>query len=132
MSSREQAMVSLLSELAFSFDGAFLGVALACAAVRSVLSYASTSKALRKVTEAPSVTVSDLRSILADDGYETPNESQPSHGKLVIVRGTVAAKSAIEGCSQGFKTNVLVSQESGDRAVAIQRTVTVRVSLFGW
>lgn len=117
-SSQERAIVSLLSEVAFSFDGAFLGVALAFAAVRTVLKYVSNSAALCKVREVPYVTVSGLRSILESENY---NESQPSNGKLVIVRGTVDT----EGSWNSLKTNVLVSQESGHRAVAIQRTLTV-------
>ncbi|KAF3452032.1 hypothetical protein FNV43_RR08128 [Rhamnella rubrinervis] len=116
-SSQERAIVSLLSEVALSFDGAFLGVALAFAAVRTVFKYVSNSAALCKVREAPYVTVSDLRSILES---ENSNESQPSNGKLVIVRGTVET----EGSWNSLKTNVLVSQESGHRAVVIQRTLT--------
>lgn len=122
MSANEQAL-SLLGQLAFSFDGAVLGVALAYVAVRSVLKYTSTSSALRKLRKAPSVSVSDLRTVL--NAPETSNESQSSDGKLLIVRGTVEAKSAIELNWKCLKPNVLVSQESGDRAVLIERTQTV-------
>ncbi|KAH7547082.1 hypothetical protein FEM48_Zijuj01G0269400 [Ziziphus jujuba var. spinosa] len=121
MSANEQAL-SLLGQLAFSFDGAVLGVALAYVAVRSVLKYTSTSSALRKLRKAPSVSVSDLRTVL--NAPETSNESQSSDGKLLIVRGTVEAKSAIELNWKCLKPNVLVSQESGDRAVLIERTQT--------
>lgn len=126
MSSNEQAL-SLLGQLAMCFDGAVLGVALAYVAVRSVLKYTSTSSALRKLSKAPSVRVSDLRTILNVDNSETPNDSQSSDGKLVIVRGTVEAKSAIEANWKSLRPNVLVSQESGDRAVVIQRTQTVYI-----
>ena len=131
MSSNEQAVVSLLSQLALSFDGAVLGVALAYAAVRSILKFTSTSSALGKLRKAPSVGVADLRLILAADGSsDGSNESRPSDGKLVIVRGTVDAKSAMEGSWKGLRSNVLVSQESGDKAVIIQRTQTVCVFFF--
>lgn len=130
-------MVSLLSQLALSFDGAVLGVALAYAAVRSVLKYTSTSSALCKLRKAPSVKVSDLRSILAADASsEGSNESRPSDGKLVIVRGTVEAKSVIDGSWKSLRPNVMVSQESGDKAVVIQRTQTCIYNewkgFFGW
>ncbi|KAL5579560.1 hypothetical protein UlMin_012002 [Ulmus minor] len=136
MSSHEQALVSLLSQLALSFDGAVLGVALAYAAVRSVLKFTSTSSALRKLKKAPSVKVSDLRSILAVENSENSNDSEPSDGSLVIVRGTVEAKSAIDGNWKSLKPNVLVSQESGDKGVIVQRTQTCIYNewkgFFGW
>ncbi|KAF3452033.1 hypothetical protein FNV43_RR08129 [Rhamnella rubrinervis] len=118
MSSDDRAVLSLLSDIAFSFDGAVLGAALAYAAVRSVLKYAFTSAVLCKLRKAPYVRVSDLRSIV------TVDDSENSKGKLVIVRGIVEEKSVIGGNSKSLGTNVFVSQESGDRAVAIQRTLT--------
>lgn len=121
MSSDDRAMLSLLSDIAFSFDGAVLGVALAYAAVRSVLKYAFTTAVLCKLREAPYVRVSDLRSIL------TVDDSENSNGKLVIVRGVVQE---IDGNSKSLGTNALVSKESGDRAVAIQRTLTVFVVVW--
>lgn len=125
MSSHDQALVSLISQLALSFDGAVLGAVLAYSAVRSVLKFASTNSALRKLRKAPSVKVSDLRSIIDVDESESSSESQPSDGKLVIVRGTVEAKSAIDGSSKTLRPNVLVSKESGDKAVIVQRIQTV-------
>lgn len=126
MSSHDQVVVSLLSQLALSFDGAVLGVALAYAAVRSVLKFRATSSALRKVRNAPSVGVSDLRSILAIEDSSSPSsdDSQSSDQMFVVVRGTVEAKSAVDPNWISFKPHVLVSQESGDKAVAVQRTQT--------
>lgn len=142
MSTHEQAVASLLTNLAFSFDGAVLGFALAYAAVRSILRFTSNSSALRKLRSAPSVRVSDLRSVLADDSESSSsssssgNESEISTsskgeivGRLVIVRGVVEAKSAVDGNWKSLRPNVLVSQESGDKAVIIQRTQTVCISL---
>uniref|UniRef100_A0A803QQW7 RING-type E3 ubiquitin transferase n=1 Tax=Cannabis sativa TaxID=3483 RepID=A0A803QQW7_CANSA len=125
MSSQEQALLSLLSHLAFSGDGAVLGLALAYAAVRSILKYRTTSSALKKLRKAPSVKVSDLRSVMAIDNSDTSNESQSSDGKILIVRGTVEAKSVIDGSWKSLRPSVLVSQESGEKAVIIQRTQTV-------
>lgn len=127
MSSDDQDLVSLLSQLALSLDGAVLGVALAYAAARSIFKFTSNSSALRKLRKAPSVNVSDLRSILAVDESESSSESKPSDGNLLIVRGTVEAKSAIDG---NWKNHVLVSQESGDKAVIIQRTQTVLLYFY--
>ena len=127
MSSQEQAILSLLSHLALSCDGAVLGVALAYAAVRSVLKFTSNSSALHKLREAPTVKVSGLRSILSNDNdnSQTSNQSQPSDGKILIVRGSVEAKSTIDGNWKSLRPNVLVSQESGDKGVILQRTQTV-------
>ncbi|XP_059456911.1 E3 ubiquitin-protein ligase SPL2 [Corylus avellana] len=135
MSSHEQALVSLLSQLALSLDGAVLGMALAYAAARSVLKFTATSSALRKIRRAPSLEVSDLRSILpVEDSSSGP--SQQSDQMIVVVRGTVEAKSAVDLNWKSFKPNVLVSQESGDKAVIVQRTQTCIYNewkgFFGW
>nr|XP_023914006.1 E3 ubiquitin-protein ligase SPL2 [Quercus suber] len=141
MSSPEQALASLLSQLALSFDGAVLGIALAYAAVRSLLKFSATSSSLNKILKAPSVVhVSDLRSILAvHDDQDSSSSSQPSdhhHQKLVVLRGTVEAKSAVDSSWKTFKPNVLLSQESGDKAVVVQRTQTCIYNewkgFFGW
>ncbi|KAI4381833.1 hypothetical protein MLD38_007868 [Melastoma candidum] len=145
MSTPEQAIVSLLSQFALSFDGAFLGVTLAYAAVRSIVKYTSSSSALRRLRSAPSVRVSDLRLLLNDDDSASSASSSSSasrtsdgesssaggmgEGKLVILRGVVEAKSNVDGSNgwkglRGNNQGVLVSQESGDRAVIIQRTQT--------
>ena len=133
MSSPDQAIASLLSQLALSFDGAVLGIALAYAAVRSLLKFSATSSSLNKILKAPSVAhVSDLRSILAVHDDRDSSSSQPSdnHQKLVVLRGTVEAKSAVDSSWKTFKPNVLLSQESGDKAVVIQRTQTVRFTFY--
>ncbi|GMY34785.1 E3 ubiquitin-protein ligase SPL2 [Fagus crenata] len=133
MSSPEQALASLLSQLALSFDGAVLGVTLAYVAVRSLLKYSSASSSLRKIRSAPSLHVSDLRSILS---VQDSSQSQPLEQNLIVLRGTVEAKSAFDSNWKTFKPNVLVSQESGDKAVVIQRTQTCIYNewkgFFGW
>jgi len=140
MSSPEQALASLLSQLALSFDGAVLGIALAYTAVRSLIKFSATSSSLNKILKAPSVVhVSDLRSILAVHDDQDSSSSQPSdhhHQKLVVLRGTVEAKSAVDSSWKTFKPNVLLSQESGDKAVVVQRTQTCIYNewkgFFGW
>ncbi|CAL1376433.1 unnamed protein product [Linum trigynum] len=144
MSSHEQALASLVTQLAFSFDGAVLGVALAYAAVRSFLKFAAGSKALRKIRAAPVLRVSDLRSLLDAPPPQSDQEanseldrSSISDRKLVIVRGQVEANSAVDGSwKSSLRPNVLVSHESGDKAVVIQRTQTCLYNewkgFFGW
>ncbi|OMO66122.1 Zinc finger, RING/FYVE/PHD-type [Corchorus olitorius] len=120
MSSYDQALASLISQIAFSFDGAVLGVALAYAAVRTIFRFKYTSTALRKIGGAPSVRVADLRSLLEEERSNSTEEP------IVVVRGAVEARPATDGLSwKGLKSNVLVSQESGDKAVIIQRSQTV-------
>uniref|UniRef100_A0A0R0KMU7 RING-type E3 ubiquitin transferase n=1 Tax=Glycine max TaxID=3847 RepID=A0A0R0KMU7_SOYBN len=135
MSHQEQAFVSLLSQLALSFDGAVLGLALAYAAVRTLFKFTATSAALRKLHRAPSVSVSDLRSLLAEIPSDADGNSDG--GNIVIVRGTVDAKSTVEGGTwKTLRPGVLVSRESGDKSVILQRTQTCIYNewkgLFGW
>lgn len=124
MSLHERAVINLVSQLALSCDGAVLGVVLACAAVRTVIKFAYTSSALRKLRNAPYVKVSDLRAILA------PDDSQPSDAKLVVLRGTVEAKSAVDGKSNSLKSSVFASQGTRNSAVVVQRTQTVIFDFF--
>ncbi|KAH7565580.1 hypothetical protein JRO89_XS09G0230100 [Xanthoceras sorbifolium] len=121
MSSHERDLASLLYRLALSYDGAVLGAALAYTAIRTLLGFRSTSKALRRVRSAPSFKVSDLRVLLDSDRSEPFDQDQKD--RLVVVRGQVEAKSAVDGKNWKNLTNsngVLVSPESGDKAVIIQ------------
>ncbi|XP_010534938.1 PREDICTED: E3 ubiquitin-protein ligase SPL2-like [Tarenaya hassleriana] len=129
MSSPEHALLSLLSELAFSFDGAVLGLALAYGAVRSVLKCTSSSTALSKIRDSPELRISDLRSLIptSHDESHPYDRRNGDDQRVVIIRGTVRPKLAVGGSS---KNNVLVSQETGDRAVIIERTQTYMYS--GW
>lgn len=126
MSTSEQALVTLLSRFALSFDGAVLGAALAYAAVRTVLKLTASCSSLNELRKAPYVSVSDLRHIIPD-GDSGQSESDR---KLVVVRGTVEARSSVEGNWKSLLPNVLISQESGDRAVIIQRTQVVTPLVF--
>ncbi|KAK8524762.1 hypothetical protein V6N13_015771 [Hibiscus sabdariffa] len=131
MSSHEQAVASLISQLALSFDGAVLGAALAYAAFRTIYRFKATSTALRKIRGAPYSRVADLRSLLEEDRSGSAEEP------VVVIRGAVEARSVADGRSlKGLKNNALVSQESGDKAVVIQRTQTYIYhewrGLFGW
>ncbi|XP_050873831.1 E3 ubiquitin-protein ligase SPL2 [Lathyrus oleraceus] len=134
MSSQDQLLVSLLSQLVLSFDGAVLGLSAAYVAVRSIRKFTVTSAALQKITHAPSVPVSDLRSLL--ENVSEDDRKNSGDGKIVIVRGTVDAKSAVDGSWKALWPGVLVSRESGDKGVVLQRTQRCIYSewkgLFGW
>ncbi|KAL6953604.1 RING-type E3 ubiquitin transferase [Sarracenia purpurea var. burkii] len=135
MSVHEQAAAAVLSQVALAADGAVLGLALAYVAVRSILKFTANSSALRKIHRAPSLGVSDLRSILsASDDPDSSNDSEG--GKLVIVRGVVEAKSAVDGNWKSLRPNVLTSHESGEKSVVLQRTQTCIYNewrgFFGW
>ncbi|XP_027168765.1 E3 ubiquitin-protein ligase SPL2 [Coffea eugenioides] len=140
MSVHDQAAAAVLSQLALAADGAVLGLGLAYVAVRSILKFTSNSSALRKIEQAPSIRVSDLRSVLTlpSDNDDSANEQSES-GKLVIVRGCVEAKSALDTNWKSLRptpSGVLVSQESGDKGVILQRTQTCIYNewrgFFGW
>ncbi|KVH92902.1 E3 ubiquitin-protein ligase SPL2 isoform X1 [Cynara cardunculus var. scolymus] len=134
MSVHDQAAVAVLSQVALAADGAVLGLALAYIAVRSVLKYKTTSSALNKVKKAPSVGVSDLRSVLSHSSDQDTDTTSCVDEKLVIVRGVVEAKSVVNG--NWKKQNVLVSHESNEKAVILQRTQTCIYNewrgFFGW
>lgn len=134
MSVHDQAAVAVLSQVALAADGAVLGLALAYIAVRSVLKFKTTSSALNKVKKAPSVSVSDLRSVLSHSSDQDTETSTCADEKLVIVRGVVETKSVVNG--NWKKQNVLVSHESNEKAVILQRTQTCIYNewrgFFGW
>lgn len=123
----DQAAAAVLSQIALAADGAVLGLTLAYVAVRTILKYSLSSSALRKIHDAPSVRVSDLRSLL----------SASDDGKIIVVRGSVEAKSVVEGNWKSLRTsNALVSPESGEKGVVLLRTQTCIYNewrgFFGW
>ncbi|KAM1219255.1 hypothetical protein ACFX2G_047348 [Malus domestica] len=120
MSLHERAVINLFSQLALSYNGADLGVVLACAAARTVIKFAYTSSALLKLRNAPYVKVSGLRAILA------PDESQPSDAKLVVLRGTVEAKSAVVGKWNSLKSGVFVSRGNKEQCRRRSKNQTAR------
>lgn len=135
MSSLEQHLASLY-QLTVSFDGAVLGLALAYTAARSFLDFRYTSNALGKVRNAPQLKVSDLRALL-DEKQSQPSDQEQS-SRLVIVRGQVEAKSAVDGISWKnlmYNNDILVS-ESGDKAVILEQKKAFLYNewrdLFGW
>nr|GMC53871.1 E3 ubiquitin-protein ligase SPL2 [Ipomoea batatas] len=113
MSAPDQAAAVVLSQLVMAADGTMIGLALAFIAVRSVIMFKATNSALYQIKEAPYVRVSDLRSVVSEHG----DSNQSDDGKLVIVRGTVEAKSVVAN-------DVLVAHDSGEKDVIVQRSQT--------
>ncbi|XP_052176322.1 E3 ubiquitin-protein ligase SPL2 [Diospyros lotus] len=136
MSVHEQAAAAALTQIALAADGAVLGLALAYVAVRSILKFTAASSALRKIRHAPSLRVPDLRSVLSSSDDASHSSSGSDDGKLVIVRGVVQVKSAVDGNSENLRSNVLISNESGEKGVVLQRTQTCIYNewrgFFGW
>ncbi|KAI3814906.1 hypothetical protein L1987_14553 [Smallanthus sonchifolius] len=134
MSVHDQAAVAVLSQVALAADGAVLGLALAYIAVRSIFKFKTTSSALNKVKKAPSVSVSDLRSVISNPSDQDTDTTTSCDEKLVIIRGVVETKSVVNG--NWKKQNVLVSHESNEKAVILQRTQTCIYNewrgFFGW
>ncbi|CAK9147835.1 unnamed protein product [Ilex paraguariensis] len=136
MSVHDQAVAAVLSQLALAADGAVLGIALAYVAVRSILKFTANSSALHKIRDAPSVRVSDLRSLVSLSGDDADNSDRSDGEKLVIVRGVVEAKSAVDVNWKSLRRNVLISNESGEKGVVLLRTQTCIYNewrgFFGW
>ncbi|XP_051135345.1 E3 ubiquitin-protein ligase SPL2 isoform X5 [Andrographis paniculata] len=146
MSVQDRAAAALLTQIALTADGALFGLGLAYVAYRSTRRYIATSSAIRKIRQAPAVQPSDLRSILPHDSdcekshlEERNGANSDSDGSdLVIVRGTVEVKSAVEKGSWRslLDGNLVVSQESGEVGVILQRTQRCIYNewrgLFGW
>ncbi|KAJ0249907.1 E3 ubiquitin-protein ligase SPL2 [Hirschfeldia incana] len=127
MSSPDRAVLSLLTDIFLSFDGAILGVTLAFGAVSAASKYASTSAALNKIKDSPEVSVADLRSLIP------PSDDKSGHDgskRVVVVRGTVQPKATGDGSHKKNNNNVLISQETGEKALIIHRTQTYMYS--GW
>uniref|UniRef100_A0A7N0TYL1 RING-type E3 ubiquitin transferase n=2 Tax=Kalanchoe fedtschenkoi TaxID=63787 RepID=A0A7N0TYL1_KALFE len=97
-------------------DGAVLGLVTAYITVRCVVRYLSDSSALRRIRGLPEVRVSDLKTLVA--GEEGDGE------RLVVVRGTVEARSSLDGDGESLWPGVLVSRETGEIGVVLQRTQT--------
>ncbi|KAK6125022.1 hypothetical protein DH2020_016272 [Rehmannia glutinosa] len=146
MSLHNRATAAVLAQLMMTADGALFGLGVAYVAYCSIRKYTATSSAVRKIRQAPSVELSDLRSVLSDgddssSSHKDDGDASSSNfegGKLMIVRGIVEVKSAAEkGNWKSLRgTNLVVSQESGEKGVILQRSQTCIYNewrgVFGW
>ncbi|KAI3944063.1 hypothetical protein MKX01_029954 [Papaver californicum] len=140
MSSNDQT-IAFLAQTALLGDGAVIGAAIACIAVKTWQHYNFNSSALNKIRQAPYVKVSDLRQLHEKEEAAADSNSCDGDGKLVMVRGIVEAKRIAEakGIVDGWislRPNVLVSNEAGERAVVLQNIQTCVYNewkgLLGW
>lgn len=118
MSSRDQAALAVLSKLAMALDGAILGITLAVFAGQTWIKYRFSSNALNKIRHAPSISISDLRSVLSLSSSDDQDPSSSSGEKLVVVRGVVQ-KDSLAGDA--------LPLDARERAVVVQKTQTVFV-----
>lgn len=121
MSSFDQALSSTLLQLFRAYDGAFLGFGLALIAGKTLVDYRSNSAALDKVQAAPSVSPSDLRTILPKEDDGGGERTLP----LVVVRGHVHPKSSLDTKWFGGRAAPLLSTNSGFKAVVIENSQSV-------
>ncbi|KAK8941393.1 hypothetical protein KSP39_PZI010128 [Platanthera zijinensis] len=121
-----------MARVAMACDGALLGVALAICAASSWIKYLASFSSLERIRDAPSVRISELRSLLsASDG------DREDEGRLVVVRGQVQPKSVLDSSWPTSKNrSTLISEGSGERAVIVQQTQTCLYNewrgIFGW
>ncbi|KAI8019231.1 E3 ubiquitin-protein ligase SPL2 [Camellia lanceoleosa] len=136
MSVHEQAAAAILSHIALAANRAVLRITLAYIAVRSILKFTAASSALCKIRDAPSLRVSDLRSVLSQSEGSDSSSNDSEGGKLVIICGVVEAKSVVDGNWKNLRSNVLVSHEFGEKGVILYRIQTCIYNewrgFFGW
>ncbi|KAI3443228.1 uncharacterized protein J3R85_000151 [Psidium guajava] len=138
-------VVSLLSNFVVSLDGAVLGLTLACAAVRTIMIFTSSSSALRKLQDAPVVGTTKLRSMLSVlDGSDSEPDSWSRSGReeFVVLRGWVMPKYEVEpGVAwdivkepvfkvQGYRGNVVISQRTHVRRTVMDFFLLKYVVVF--
>ncbi|KAM1021990.1 hypothetical protein TB1_042254 [Malus domestica] len=92
----DNVFVSQLSRFVLSWYDAVLAVSLTCAVMHPVLNFTSASSSISKLRDAPAIKVSNLRSILPFDQSD----------KLIVVRGTVEAKSTVDSTWTSLKSAV--------------------------
>lgn len=141
MASHDREISQAITRIALAGDGAVLGLGLAVIAVRTWFKFHSHSKALQSIQHTPVSHIADLRSLLpppqdygGDSGNRThdPVQAHP----LVIVRGKVQPTASVESSGNNESEGVLMTHNSGDKAVIFEKTQTCLYNewrgLFGW
>ncbi|KAL3632063.1 hypothetical protein CASFOL_025047 [Castilleja foliolosa] len=138
MSTPDRAAAAILAQLGMVTDGAVLGLCFAYVAYWSIRKYTSTSSALGKIRHAPSVELSDLRSVISSSHKDgEASTSAADCGKLIVVRGVVEVKSVADRNWKILRgANVVVSPGSREKGVIVQQTQTCIFNEFkgicGW
>lgn len=132
MSSRDHAAAAAIARVVVAWDGAILGVALAVCAASSWIKYLASTSSLDRIRSAPSIRISELRSLLSASDSDREDE-----GRLVVVRGQVQPKPAVDSTWLTSKSHgALTSLGSDERSVIVQQTQTCLYNewrgVFGW
>ncbi|CAM8940745.1 unnamed protein product [Rhodiola kirilowii] len=127
MSYNGEASIRMLARVALLGDGAVLGLVTAYISVRCFVRYFSDSSALKRIERAPEVRVSDLKILISQEG---------EGDRLVVVKGAVEARLDMDSGWKSLWPGVLVSRETGDIGVVLQRTQMCIYNewkgFFGW
>lgn len=139
MGSHEEELCAALTRIALAGDGVVLGLGMALVAIRTWLRFYSHSRALKKLEDTPASRISDLRSLVVEDTQVNSGlERSPSkRGELlVIIRGKVDTKAAVDSQWRRKDNELLTSHSAGEKAVIVERTQTCLYNewrgLFGW
>lgn len=155
MESSDDEICAVLTGMALAGDGVVLGLGIAVLAIRTWLRFYSHSRALSQLEYTPVSRIADLRTLISEDphchkesrGPESSrglscagirsSSSQQQQGKpVVIIRGKVSTKAAVDSQWLRKEDNLLTAHNAAEKAVIVQSTQTCLYNewrgLFGW
>lgn len=156
MGSHDEEICAALARVALAGDGVVLGIGVAVLAIRTWLRFYSHSKALKKLENTSVSRISDLRSLVVEEtsgNYDSRSisgrgetdiggnrslrpENRQQDDPLVIVRGKVSTKSAVDSQWRRKEDELLTAHNAGNKGVIVKRTQTCLYNewrgLFGW
>ncbi|KAH9568103.1 hypothetical protein CY35_03G060000 [Sphagnum magellanicum] len=136
MAAHDYELCMVFARMAMAGDGVVLGLGMTFLAIRTWLKFRSHSKALKEVGETAVFGVSDLRTFLDCTENEVmvrtevlekgvqPQEPPQKRDQLVIVRGTMQTRAALESQDSSCNVDTLSPKNAEDKAVYVERTQT--------
>ncbi|CAM6049819.1 unnamed protein product [Sphagnum compactum] len=133
MAAHDYELCMVFARMAMAGDGVVLGLGMTFLAIRTWLKFRSHSKALKEVGETAVFGVSDLRTFLdckenevmvRTEVLEKPQEPPQKRDQLVIVRGTMQTRAALESQDSSCNVDTLSPKNAEDKAVYVERTQT--------
>ncbi|CAK9220026.1 unnamed protein product [Sphagnum troendelagicum] len=136
MAAHDYELCMVFARMAMAGDGVVLGLGMTFLAIRTWLKFRSHSKALKEVGETAVFGVSDLRTFLDCTENEVmvrtevlekgvkPQEPRQKRDQLVIVRGTMQTRAALESQDSSCNVDTLSPKNAEDKAVYVERTQT--------
>ncbi|KAH8967115.1 hypothetical protein BDL97_03G062200 [Sphagnum fallax] len=136
MAAHDYELCMVFARMAMAGDGVVLGLGMTFLAIRTWLKFRSHSKALKEVGETAVFGVSDLRTFLDCTENEVmvrtevlekgvkPQEPPQKRDRLVIVRGTMQTRAALESQDSSCNVDTLSPKNAEDKAVYVERTQT--------